>query len=144
MNPVRSGSRSFNLERYFFLLSLILMILVTVGMTLYLRHYSSAQLLKLESGRASSLAQVFENSLWPSFRPLAQEQNRDLARLTELSRSSPQRNAVIGLMQDTDVIKFKVYFARRGDGVLDRSKSGRHQRSRQRRLQARPRRRAGQ
>lgn len=109
MNIARSSSRPFNLKRYFFLLSLILMALVTLGMTLYLRHTSTEQLLQLEQKRASVLAKVIENSLWSSFYSLIEESSGDTDKLIQLSNSSPLRYAVIGLVQNTGVIKIKVY-----------------------------------
>ena len=109
MDPARRASSRFNLKRYFFLLSLILMVVATIGLTTYLRNYSASQLLLLKRSQAESLAQVFENSLWSIFQSLVEPENRDLDKLTALSRQSLRRDAVINLMQGTDVIKLKVY-----------------------------------
>ncbi|QLG86823.1 EAL domain-containing protein [Chitinibacter bivalviorum] len=102
--PMRS--KPFNLIRYFFLLSLGIMSIATLLMTGYLQHYSSEQLLKLEKVRASSMVQVFENSLWPQFRPLTL---LDKTQLLKQSSQGQLMSNVIQLMKGTDVIKIKVY-----------------------------------
>lgn len=101
-------SQPFNLVRYFFVLSLILMVLATGLMAAYLRFYSSEQMIKLEKGRAWSLVQVFENSLWMRFKPLTQSTG-DQAELQHIADQSGLRDAVVHLMGGTDVIKLKVY-----------------------------------
>lgn len=99
---------SFDLVRYFFWLSLVLMGIATVAMAGYLRFYSSAQMLQLEKVRASSLVQVFENSLWPHFKPLTQMSN-DVARMREMATQAKLQSNVVQLMKGTDVIRLKVY-----------------------------------
>ncbi len=103
-----SRPRTFNLVRHFFLLSLILMMFATGTMAAYLWRLYGDQLLKLETGRALSLVQVFENSLWPRFRPMIDAPGNADA-LRALADQSDLRTAVIQLMEGTDVIKLKVY-----------------------------------
>ncbi|MEI8161532.1 MAG: EAL domain-containing protein [Betaproteobacteria bacterium] len=100
--------KPFNLTRYFFVLSFVLMVLVAGVMTSYLRHYSNQQLIHLEKTRASSLVQVFENSLWQKFKPLTAI-GGGKAELMQLADQADLRNAVVKLMRGTDVIKLKVY-----------------------------------
>lgn len=107
-HPLARDSRPFNLVRYFFLLSLILMVLATTLMATYLRHFSGEQMLTLEKGRAWSLVQVFENSLWVRFKPLTQITG-DKEELQRLADQSGLREAAVHLMKGTDVIKLKVY-----------------------------------
>lgn len=102
------STRPFRLVPYFFLLSLLLMGCATSLMAGYLRHYSAEQLLKLEKNRAASLVQIFENSLWPDFRSLLPLTGKP-DRLQQAARQVHLRDAVIGLMRGTDVIKLKVY-----------------------------------
>jgi diguanylate cyclase (GGDEF)-like protein len=108
MIDVTSARRPFNLVRYFFLLSFILMVMAAGALTTYLRQYSSAELIALEGSRALSLAQVFENSLWKNFRPLT-EASGNADSLRQQAAQSGLREMVVRLMLGTDVIKLKVY-----------------------------------
>ncbi|AUH51010.1 hypothetical protein CXB49_09395 [Chromobacterium sp. ATCC 53434] len=103
-----AAGRPFRLVPYFFILSLLLMGSATALMAGYLRHYSAEQLLKLEKSRAASLAQIFENSLWPGFRPLIPLAGQP-DRLRQVARQAELRDAVVRLMRGTDAIKLKVY-----------------------------------
>lgn len=102
------SARSFRLVPYFFMLSLLLMSCATALMAGYLRHYSSEQLLKLEMSRAASLVQIFKNSLWGDFRPLI-PLSKQPARLKQLASRAELREAVVRLMQGSDVIRVKMY-----------------------------------
>jgi diguanylate cyclase (GGDEF)-like protein len=108
MIDANSARRPFNLVRYFFLLSFILMVMAAGALTTYLRQNSSAELIALEESRARSLVQVFENSLWLRFKPLA-EAPGDADALRRLAEQSGLRDLVVHLMRGTDVIKLKVY-----------------------------------
>lgn len=102
------SNKPFNLVRFFFILSLLMMLTATLGMAFYLRENTSSQLLRLEKARASSLVQVFENSLWARFKPLTELQPTG-EQLRARVQAEHLHDAVVKLMRGTDVIKLKVY-----------------------------------
>lgn len=107
-HPETPRNPRFDLVRYFFWLSLVLMGVATVAMAGYLRYFSSEQMLQLEKVRAASLVQVFENSLWPHFKPLTQMSD-DVTRMRAMATQEQLQNNVVHLMQGTDVVRLKVY-----------------------------------
>ncbi|KPC54183.1 putative bifunctional diguanylate cyclase/phosphodiesterase [Amantichitinum ursilacus] len=107
-HPEAPRNPRFDLVRYFFWLSLVLMGVATVAMAGYLRYFSSEQMLQLEKVRAASLVQVFENSLWPHFKPLTQMSD-DVTRMRAMATQEQLQNNVVHLMQGTDVVRLKVY-----------------------------------
>ena len=100
----------FNLVRYFSTLSLVLIGIVATLLTFYYRNITHEQLLQHEQNRAEDVARIFENSLWPLFRPVIDAANTGVVSAKPESASNTAfRTAIANLMQGTDVIKVKIY-----------------------------------
>ncbi len=101
----------FNLSRYFSLLSLVLIALVSVLLVQYYRHITQEQLLALEQNRAAEFTRLFENSLWTEFKPLVDAASgADTAEgLRQRAAGSRLHEALATLARGTTVIKIKIY-----------------------------------
>ncbi|HCY16702.1 MAG: hypothetical protein A2Z93_04410 [Curvibacter sp. GWA2_64_110] len=100
----------FNLTRYFSTLSFVLMALAAGLLTLYYRSITNEQLLHHEQNRAEEFTQVFENSLWPHFKPVIDaDQSASPDVLRERAATTKLREALGNMMRGTTVLKIKIY-----------------------------------
>lgn len=100
----------FNLTRYFSTLSFVLMALAAGLLTLYYRSITDEQLLHHEQNRAEEFTQVFENSLWPHFKPVIDaHQSAAPDVLRERAATTKLREALGNMMRGTTVLKIKIY-----------------------------------
>jgi hypothetical protein len=100
----------FRLTRYFSLLSLGLMLIVSVLLGVYLRQHEIEELRSLSEDRSVIVATLFRNALWPRFVE-ALGDGRGMAG-TELHAIAVRRGlhrALAELMRNTGVIKIKIY-----------------------------------
>ncbi len=102
--------RLFNLTRFFSTLSFVLIALAAGLLAVYFRHTTYTQLLRHEQNRAEEFTQVFENSLWPHFRPVMQSAVTDTPDvLRERAANVRLRDTLSNLTRGTSVIKIKIY-----------------------------------
>lgn len=100
----------FNLTRYFSTLSFVLIALAAGLLTFYFRHITYEQLLRHEQSRAEEFTQVFENSLWPLFKPAMEGAQTDAPDiLRERAANIRLRETLSNMTRGTSVIKIKIY-----------------------------------
>ena len=96
----------FNLMRYYSIASLAGIVVAATLLGMFYRQLSEASLLQMAGTHNAALTRVFGNALWPHFAPL-------LANQGSLPPDHPEiaalRQAVVGLMRETAVVKIKVY-----------------------------------
>ena len=97
----------FNLVRYFSLLSFGLIAVAASLLTFYYRNITLDQLLRHEQNRAEDFTRVFENSLWPHFRPVIDAATAKTP--TPNANNAQFREGIARMMAGTDVIKVKLY-----------------------------------
>lgn len=108
---MRALASMFNLTRYFSTLSFALMALAAGLLTLHYRNISQEQLLRHEQNRAEEFTQVFENSLWPLFKPVVAAHRASDAPdvLHERAAYTRLREAMGNMMRGTTVLRIKIY-----------------------------------
>ncbi|WP_066705740.1 putative bifunctional diguanylate cyclase/phosphodiesterase [Curvibacter delicatus] len=100
----------FNLTRYFSTLSFALIALAAGLLTFYFRHITYEQLLRHEQNRAEEFTQVFENSLWPLFKPVMENAQTDTPDvLQERVANVRLRETLSNMTRGTSVIRINIY-----------------------------------
>ncbi|MFZ2267041.1 MAG: EAL domain-containing protein [Azonexus sp.] len=100
----------FNLSRYFSTLSFVLIVLAAGGLGLLYRELSLRQMSELAESRNVAMARIFENALHDSLEHLMTASvGRDAEFLRQAEEVVELKKSAVALMQDTAVIKIKIY-----------------------------------
>lgn len=100
----------FNLTRYFSTLSFILIVMAGGALGAYYRHNAVSQLVMATEAHNIAMTRVFRNSLWSRFTDIVHRSDPPRAGSTGSAEDSAAlRRAVVDLMNDTDIIKAKLY-----------------------------------
>lgn len=100
----------FRLTRYFSMLSLGLMLIVSMILGAFLRQHEIEQLRSLSEERSVTIATLFRNSLWPLFvDALGDGRGMPGTELHAIAVRRGLHRALAELMRNTGVIKIKIY-----------------------------------
>ncbi len=102
--------RGFLLTRYFTVLSFVLIGLAGGVLSNLMSQQQSTQLLRMAEDRNVAMTRVFRNAIWADFVPMVSTtMARSATDLRSAARQLGLQEKAVALMQDTEVIKIKVY-----------------------------------